>query len=296
MRLRLLAFLLISTSLLAQNAGTSVVMLGTGTPFADPDRFGPSVAVIVNGTPYIVDAGSGVVRRAAAAARGSWKALDNANLHVLFLTHLHSDHTVGLPDFLLSPTVLDRKGPVKVLGPKGTKEMIDNIYAAWKKDIDVRVNGLEGGDAASYKADVREIKPGVVWKDDNVTVTAFPVKHGSWDEAFGYRFQTGDRTIVISGDTAYDESIANVCAGCDVLIHEVYCDAGLAKRTPHWQKYHSTFHTGAADVAKLASQAKPKLLVLYHQLFFGCSEQELLQEVSSRYKGAVVSAHDLDTY
>ena len=296
MRLKLFVILLLSTLLYAQDRGTSVVMLGTGTPLPDPDRFGPSVAVIVDGTPYIVDAGSGVVRRAAAAARGSWKALDNANLHVLFLTHLHSDHTIGLPDFLLSPTVSDRKGPVQVFGPKGTKEMVTNIYAAWKKDIDVRVNGLEGGDAAGYKADVQEIKPGLVWKDDNVRVTAFPVKHGSWDESFGYRFQSGDRTIVISGDTTYSDSVTKACDGCDVLIHEVYCDAGLAKRTPHWQKYHSTFHTGAADLAKLAAQAKPKLLVLYHQLFFGCSEQELLQEVRAGYKGVVVSARDLDVY
>ncbi len=275
---------------------TNVVMLGTGTPIADPDRFGPSVAIVVNDTPYVVDAGSGVVRRAAAAARGGWRALSNGNLHTLFLTHLHSDHTLGYPDFLLSPTVLDRKGPVQVYGPKGTKEMTEHIYAAWKKDIDVRVNGLEGGDAAGYKADVHEIKAGVVFKDANVTVTAYPVRHGSWDEAFGYAFQSADRSIVISGDTTYSPSVAEACRGCDVLIHEVYCAAGLAKRTPHWQKYHSTFHTSAFDLAKLANEAKPKLLVLYHVGFHGCSEQELLQEVKAGYKGAVVSAHDLDVY
>jgi ribonuclease BN (tRNA processing enzyme) len=296
MRLRLIALLLLSTCASAQSTGTSIVMLGTGTPFADPDRFGPSVAIIVKGTPYIVDAGAGVVRRAAAAARGGSKALDVKNLHTLFLTHLHSDHTVGYPDFLLSPTVLDREGTVQVYGPKGTQEMTDHIYAAWKKDIDIRVDGLEGGNASGYKADVHEIKPGVVFKDGNVTVTAIPVKHGSWDESFGYRFQAADKTIVISGDTAYADSLVKACDGCDVLIHEVYCEAGLAKRTPHWQKYHSSFHTGAADLAKLANQAKPKLLVLYHQMFHGCSEQELLQEVRAGYKGAVVSAHDLDVY
>ena len=296
MRLRLIPLLLLSTCAFAQSTGTSIVMLGTGTPFADPDRFGPSVAVIVNGTPYVVDAGAGVVRRAAAAARAGSKALDVKNLHVLFLTHLHSDHTVGYPDFLLSPTVLEREGAVQVYGPKGTQEMTDHIYAAWKKDIDIRVNGLEGGNANGYKADVHEVKSGIVFKDASVTVTAIPVKHGSWDESFGYRFQSADRTIVISGDTAYADSLGKACDGCDVLIHEVYCEAGLAKRTPHWQKYHSNFHTGASDLAKLANQARPKLLVLYHQMFHGCSEQELLQEVRAGYKGAVVSAHDLDIF
>jgi ribonuclease BN (tRNA processing enzyme) len=285
--------LLLSAGMSAQ---TNVVMLGTGTPLADPDRFGPSVAVVVNGSAFIVDAGPGVVRRAATAARAGSKALDVKNLHTLFLTHLHSDHTVGYPDFLLSPTVLDREGPVQIYGPKGTQEMTDHIYSAWKKDIDIRVNGLEGGNASGYKADVHEIKPGVVFKNANVTVTAIPVKHGSWDEAFGYRFQATDKTIVISGDTSFADSLVKACDGCDVLIHEVYCDAGLAKRTPHWQKYHSNFHTGAADLAKLATQARPKLLVLYHQMFHGCSEEELLQEVKAGYKGAVVSAHDLDIY
>ena len=296
MRLSLIVVLLLSTQMYPQTAGTSVVMLGTGTPFADPDRFGPSVAVIVNGDAYIVDAGPGVVRRAAAAARSGSKALDVTNLHTLFLTHLHSDHTLGYPDLLLSPSVLDRKGAVEVYGPAGTQAMTDHIYAAWKKDIEIRTNGLEQGDRAAYKAEVHEIKPGVILKTDNLTVTAFPVKHGTWDESFGYRFQTANRTIVISGDTAVTSAVVEACNGCDVLIHEVYCDAGFAKRTPAKQKYHSTFHTGAGALAKLATEAKPKLLVLYHQLFFGCSEQELLQEVRTGFRGAVVSAHDLDVF
>jgi ribonuclease BN (tRNA processing enzyme) len=289
----LFAILLLASAGCAQ---TNVVMLGTGTPNADPDRFGPSVAVVINNTPYIVDAGPGVVRRAAAAAKAGTKALDVSNLKTLFLTHLHSDHTLGYPDLLLSPVVLDRKGPLRVYGPKGTQEMTDHILAAWKKDIDIRVNGLEGGDAASYKADVHEIKPAVVLSENGLKVSAFAVKHGSWDESFGYRFDTPDRSIVISGDTGVTDAVADACHGCDVMIYEVYCDAGFAKRTPHWQKYHSTFHTSARELAALATKAQPKLLVLYHQLFFECSEQELLQEVKAGYKGAVVSAHDLDVY
>ncbi len=301
--LLILLFVAASLSAVAQAppktaGGTVVVMLGTGTPFADPDRFGPSVAIVVNGTPYLVDAGPGVVRRAAAAARAGTKALDVTNLKTLFLTHLHSDHTLGYPDLLLSPVPLERKGPLHVYGPSGTQEMTDHIFAAWKKDIDIRVHGLEKDDADGYRADVHEITAGPVFKDANVTVTAIAVKHGSFptDESLGYRFQSADRTIVLSGDTAYAPAIATACNGCDVLIHEVYCDAGLAKRDDQHRLYHSTFHTGARDLAKLATAARPKLLVLYHQLFFGCSEQELLREVKAGYNGAVVSAHDLDLY
>ena len=293
MLLRACFFFLLAGAAIAQ---TNVVMLGTGTPNADPDRFGPSVAVVVNNTAFIVDAGPGVVRRAAAAAKAGTKALDVANLKTLFLTHLHSDHTLGYPDLLLSPVVLDRKGPLRVYGPKGTQEMTDHIFAAWRKDIDVRVNGLEGGDASSYKADVHEIKPGTVLSENGVKVTAFAVKHGSWDESFGYRFDTPDRSIVISGDTGPTSAVADACHGCDVMIYEVYCQAGFTKRPQHWQKYHSTFHTSSVELAALAAKAQPKLLVLYHQLFFGCSEEELLQEVKAGYKGAVVSAHDLGVY
>jgi ribonuclease BN (tRNA processing enzyme) len=127
-------------------------------------------------------------------------------------------------------------------------------------------------------------------------VKAFLVNHGSWDQAFGYRFETADRSIVISGDTTYSEAIAKACNGCDVLVHEVYSQAGFDKRPPDWQKYHSHFHTSSGQLAKISGDAKPGLLVLYHQLFWGTTEDELVAEVRKGYSGKVVSAHDLDVY
>lgn len=275
---------------------TQIVLLGTGTPIADPDRSGPSVAIVVNNTPYLVDFGPGVVRRAVAAQRAGVKGLAAANLNRAFVTHLHSDHTVGYPDLILTAWVMGRVEPLEVYGPKGIRDMTEYILKAYRQDIDLRVNGLEHEDPNGWKVNAHEIKPGVIYKDANVTVKAFLVKHGTWPEAFGYRFETPDRTIVISGDTAPADSIVENCNGCDVLIHEVYSEAGFATKTPAWQKYHSSFHTSSSQLAAIATRAKPGLLILYHQLFWGTGEENLLNEMRKGYGGKFVSGHDLDVF
>lgn len=275
---------------------TQIVLLGTGTPNADPDRSGPSVAIVVNDTPYIIDFGPGVVRRAAAAHRKGVKGLQVENLKRAFVTHLHSDHTLGLPDLIFTPWTLERKEPLEIYGPGGIKAMVQHIMKAYEQDIDIRTNGLEPSNKTGYKVNAHEIKPGVVYRDQNVTVKAFLVSHGSWKQAFGYRFETPDRIIVISGDCTPSASVVENCNGCDVLIHEVYSQAGFATRPPEWQKYHSNFHTSTRELAEIARKAKPGLLILYHQLFWGVSEEDLLKEMRESYSGNVVSGRDLDIY
>src|SRR5215813_1295002 len=211
----------------AQRA-TQVVLLGTGTPNADPDRSGPAAAIVINDTPYVVDCGPGVVRRAAAAARKGVKGLAVEKLRRLFITHLHSDHTAGLPDFILTPAVLERDAPLEIYGPPGIKKMIDHLLKAYAEDVDIRLHGLEPSKPRGYLVKVHVIKPGVIYRDENVTVKAFPVKHGSWKYAYAYRFETPDRAIVLSGDCAPSEGVIEACNGCDLLIHEVYSTAGFA--------------------------------------------------------------------
>ena len=158
---------------------TRLVLLGTGTPNADPERSGPATAVIVDDQVYLFDAGPGVVRRAAQAARDRGiPALRPANLSRVFLTHLHSDHTVGLPDLLLSPWVLGRSEPLAVYGPPGTLGMTEGIMAAWSADVDARLNGLEprGANPDGYRAIAHEIRPGIVYEDDLVRVEVQPVR------------------------------------------------------------------------------------------------------------------------
>ena len=176
---------------------TRIVLLGTGTPNADPDRSGPSVAIISGGVPYLVDFGPGVVRRAASAVRTGIRELDVRNLNIAFCTHLHSDHTAGYPDLILSPWVLGRNEPLDIYGPHGLKSMTDQIVDAYGEDIRERVNGLQPSNDSGYKVNAHEIQAGIIFEDSNVTVEAFRVNHGSMD-AFGYKFRAVDMTITIS--------------------------------------------------------------------------------------------------
>src|SRR5256885_1086005 len=278
---------------------TQVVLLGTGNPSADPDRSGPSVAIVVNDTPYIVDCGPGVVRRASAAFHKGVAGLAVQKLKTAFITHLHSDHTLGYPDLIFTPWVMRRKDPLEVYGPAGLKAMTDHILAAYKEDIDIRTNGLEQGNRTGYKVNAHEIRPGVIYKDQNATVKAFLVRHGSWKEAYGYRFETPDKVIVLSGDCAPSPSVIENCNGCDILVHEVYSQLGYDESKERWRKYITNFHTSTKELAELATKAKPKTLVLYHQMLFGGekdTEEGMLKEIRDSYPGKVVSAHDLDVY
>lgn len=296
MSLRTLVSLVMLLSCCQTYAETRVVMLGTGTPNADPAHSGPAVAVVVNDTAYLVDFGPGVVRRAAAAHAKGVSALAVDKLAIAFVTHLHSDHTMGFADLLLTPWILEREIPLQVYGPPGLSAMAQHIVAAYQEDIQMRLNGLQPANPEGYKVVAHEISSGVIYQDENVSVEAIPVKHGSWNSSFAYKFVSADKIVVISGDAVPSESIVQACNGCDILVHEVYSDAGFETRTPDWQTYHASFHTSATELAAIASRAKPKLLVMYHQLYWGFDDATLVEEVTAAYDGEVVSSADLDIY
>lgn len=285
---------------------TRLVILGTGTPNADPDRSGPALAVVAGGRAYLVDAGPGIVRRAAAAsARHGIEALAPSGLNRLFLTHLHSDHTVGLPDVIFSPWVLERPDPILIIGPPGTTYMVEHVQEAWKEDVHMRLFGLEPHDynRDAYRSPVTETTGGPVYEDENVRVTAIPVMHGSWPHSLGYRFDTlgpdgvPARKIVISGDARPSESLVEACDGCDILVHEVYSAETFKGRPPEWQRYHADSHTSTVELADIAARARPALLVMYHQLYWGATDEDLVREIrEAGYTGRVVSAADLDVY
>jgi ribonuclease Z len=272
--------------------GTRVVMLGTGTPIPDPDRSGPATAVIHGGRAYLVDFGPGVVRRAAAAALEGVAELDPRALATAFATHLHSDHTAGLPDLIHTPAVAGRRSPLRVFGPPGIAAMVAAVNSAWSEDLAVRGAGQSAEAMAPFAAEAVEVRPGVVLREGDLEISAFAVGHGDVPHAYGYRFAAPDRTVVISGDTAPAAAVAAACAGCDVLVHEVYCHAGWAAGPPDWRRYHATHHTSAIQLAEVAAAARPGVLVLTHLLHFGCSDERLLREITDRWDGRLVLPRD----
>lgn len=289
---------------------TKLVLLGTGTPNACPDASGPSSAVVVGDRAYLVDFGPGVVRQAAKAYRNGIDALRPDRLVTAFCTHLHTDHTAGYPDLIFTPWVLERKEPLRVFGPKGIRDMTEHLLKAYKVDIDFRINGFEKANEVGYRVETQEITSGVIYRDDRVTVEAFPVSHGTL-ESYGFKFTTPDRVIVISGDTAPLEIVAEKAKGCDILLHEVEYTAGLAAREPKWQKYHREVHTLSVDLAEIAKKARPKLLVTYHRIYhmeiqdntvdvgaeMARRNEAILEEIrNASYEGPVVNGMDLDAF
>ena len=122
--------------------------------------------------------------------------------------------------------------------------------------------------------------------------TAFATKHAM--ESYGYRFDTPDRSIVISGDTNPTQKTIDACSGCDVLIHEAITPAWLATRPDTFQRFAAKYHSTTAQLAELAGQAKPRLLILYH--YSSLSTEELFGDMLSRYSGHFVIGRDLDIY
>jgi ribonuclease BN (tRNA processing enzyme) len=302
-----------------QTPRTRVVLLGTGTPVPDPDRSGPATAIVVDDTAYLVDFGPGVVRRAELAAlKRGIPAVEPGNLKVAFVTHLHSDHTAGYSDLIFSGWTSGRTVPLQVYGPSGLAAMTDHILQAHRVDIETRTNPNgpmrdAGRFPDAWKVSAHEIKSGVVYKDDKVSVTAFATKHAM--ESYGYRFDTPDRRIVISGDTNPVEKTIEACNGCDDLIHEAQSIELLPKLPASIQSFVAKYHTTTEQLAELARKAKPQLLIVYHTISFPpgiaparllppkaaedglyASPEMLQKEISSRYSGKFVIGKDLDVF
>ncbi|WP_420461769.1 MBL fold metallo-hydrolase [Candidatus Palauibacter sp.] len=280
------------------SSGMHLVLLGTGTPNPEPAASGPATAVLVDGRAYLVDAGPGLVRRAAEAAeRYGVDGLTAARLDIAFLTHLHSDHTVGLPDLIHTPWVAEREAPLKLFGPDGTAAMAMHLTAAWEADLENRLSGSQPATPDGWRVEAVDIDPGVIYEDDRVRVTAFAVPHTGWPEAYGYRFEGAGRSVVISGDTAPTEAIVEMCDGCDVLVHEVYSATTFRDRPPEWQAYHAQAHTSTVELADLATRARPGILVLHHQLGWGATPEEMVAEIrAAGYDGPLAYGRDLDVY
>lgn len=277
-------------------SATRVIMLGTGSPVPDPQAFGPATAIAVGSRLFLVDAGAGVTRRLAAAGFPRIKEIEGT-----FITHLHSDHTLGYPDVIFTTWIMGRRGPLRVFGPRGLKRMTNRLMEAWREDLDVRVNGLERERREWLEVDAREITAGRIYEQDGVRVTAFAVPHGEWKAAFGYRFDTPGRSVTISGDTAPSDALVAAAKGTDVLVHEVYIEKrALPEKRPGgelWPQYLRATHTSDVELGRLAARINPGLLILHHVLRMGGTDEEVLEGIRrGGYSGKIVIAKDLDVF
>ena len=289
-------FLLLMLMAPSLYGATKLIVLGSGTPNPDPNRAGSAYAVVVNETPYLIDFGPGVIRRAASLSPpwgGKIEAMTVKNFEHAFLTHIHSDHSAGLADLLLTPWIMGRDKKLNLYGPKGLEQMASSTLEAFEDDINYRIYGTQPSNKIGYKFNFYLLTEGLIYEDENVSVEAFTVPHGSFDDAYGFRFTTEDKVIVFSGDTGPSKTLEKFATGADILVHEVYSNAGFLKKTKDWQVYHQGHHTSTFEVGEIASRAKPKLLLLSHILFWGSTTDEILKETQSTYKGEIKIAEDL---
>jgi ribonuclease Z len=284
-----------SSTAQAKAAHTEVILLGTGTPYPDPSASGPATAVVVGGRVFLFDAGPGVMRRLKAAN------LPISGPEALFITHLHSDHTLGYADLILTSWVMRRRTPFPVYGPRGLRRMTNHLLAAYSEDIHIRENGLEHEVVGGYRVDVHEIRRGIVYEKDGIRVSAVAVEHGAWRSAFAYRIDTPDRSIVISGDTRPSEELVKAAQGVDILIHEVYSAARLKPEDrpggQDWPRYCREYHTSDVELGALAKRIRPGVLILDHIIRMGASDEELLSGVrAGGYEGMVMVGKDLERF
>jgi len=295
----LLIALIATSSLVHAESETRVVMLGTGAPRPSYSRSGSGVAIIHKGQAYLFDVGGGVVKRALEAQQRLGIAeLEPRKICCLFLTHLHSDHIHDYSE-LASTRWWHRDARLRAWGPAGLNSLTEGMHAMMSVEARIRraatprdaIKHLDG-----YRVDATEIDEGIVFRRDDLTIEAFRVLHGEVKPAFGYKITTADRSIVISGDTAYSEKLIEKAMGVDVLVHEVISAKALSGMRAFWRQYHSRSHTPTDRLAEIANKARPKLLVLYHIISMGEPDQSVLDEVRSGYQGNVVLPRDLDIF
>lgn len=263
-----------------------VSLLGTGSPRPDIKRMGPAVLVEAGGEYLLFDAGRGVIQRL--------KQLDVpiAELHNVFLTHLHSDHISALDDLWLTSWIYQRQQPLNVYGPVGTESFAQGLQQAYAYDAKLR-NQYAGLSEDSAKMIATEIEPGVIYSRNGIKVTAFLVDHKPVEPAYGYRIDFGDRSIVISGDTTYSKNLVDHAQNIDLLVHEIFAaKAEILEKNPRLQKIER-YHTNPDQILEVLDQVSPRMAILTHVILIGIEENALIQELQDSYAGKVILGEDL---
>jgi ribonuclease Z len=286
-----LALLLVSC-VAAQRASAqeiSVTLLGTGSPTPAIDRFGPSTLVQAGTQTLLFDLGRGAHQRLAQAG------VTAGQVDAIFLTHLHSDHIVGIPDLWLTGWLITaRARPWEIFGPTGTGQMMAALKQAFAIDLRVRVEENAGQlSAEGAVINARDIEPGVVYERDGVRVTAVRVDHRAIAPAYGYRIDYRGRSVVLSGDTQLSPDLIKASAGTGLLVHEVYqASDAVLKQNPRTAVV-KTFRVDGAEAGAVFQQVRPKLAVYSHIVLRGVDLAELIRRTRTAYSGPLVVGEDL---
>ncbi|HEY1111954.1 MAG TPA: MBL fold metallo-hydrolase [Chitinophagaceae bacterium] len=293
-----LLLIFIATLSLAQSI--KVTLLGTGGPVPSIERFGPSTLVEAGGQKFLFDCGRGAGQRL-------WQLKTRLGaVNHLFLTHLHSDHVVGIPDLWLTgwiPAAYGRRAePLRVWGPSGTEAMMDGLQQAYTWDITTRSKEMNKSDTGIRVA-ATNIREGVVYEQSGVKITAFTVNHAEFiDSALGYRVDYAGRSVVLSGDTRYSENLVRYARGADVVIHEVAAASEASMQNSPLVNQVLGFHTSPEDAGRVFAQVKPRLAVYSHIILLTVDPalppptlNDLLRRTASTYKGPLQIGEDLLT-
>ncbi len=273
-----------------------VTLLGTGSPMPAMRRFGPGVLVQAGGQNLLIDSGRGVTQRLLQVG------LKLGAVDALFITHLHSDHVVGIPDLWLTGWLeagyAQRNGPFRVFGPAGSQNLMDGLVKAYDWDIKARIADQKL-DPANVRPEVSEIRQGVIYSKSGVTVTAFEVDHGELlKPAFGFRVDFAGRSVTISGDTRFSENLIHHATGTDLLIHQVAAVRAELMDSPVF-KVILDHHTKPEEAGTVFSRTKPRLAVYYHFVLLGTpkvpavTEEEVLTMTRKTYAGPLLIGEDL---
>lgn len=283
----------------ASDAGTQLILLGTaGGPSIKKARAQPSNALVVNGSVYIIDAGNGVARQMALAG------VNPKKLRAVFITHNHSDHMADYGTLLMRVFNSGLKNKVDTYGPPPLSMMTKAYltYVDW--DVQLRKRDEAKPELAELIRTHEILADGVIYKDENVTVTAFEVTHGACVPAYGFRFETPDKVVVFSGDTTKCENVIKYAKGADILVHEILSIHGaeaiaesILPGNKQFLQHIIDAHTPAEDVGAVATAAGVKKLVLTHFVPTGMplfdNPKQWIDTVRNFYKGDIVVGEDL---